>query len=523
MPADKSTDKRLDQRLELATLAAALLIITGSLSCGGRPDSQESASITDDPPWSEAAPSWGPRARITASAIAECSGIVRSRRYPDVYWVHNDSGDSPRIFAINSRGDLLREVSVQGAEHVDWEEIAADTDGNLYICDVGNNRNARRDLVIYVIPEPDPGHDESVNVARALRFHYPDQAEFPDPAMNHDCEAVFWRDGHLYLLTKHRSDTWTRLYRMENLESEIDVGSMVTAADLSPDASELALLTYDYLFVCGLPEEGDRFLSGSAGCRLLFEARQSEAVSHEGEVIRVVNEQGEIHLLERAAVVAGGELHSPAGTVPPFARDPDASPALKSGYRPPRQQVLLEPGTAAPLALRASLGENRQPAPGPEQEASASLRCVGDELRVDVSWPAPTPEGEDAVLVMVLAWGNRSERPAPGPDDHVWGVYSASTGIDLRKVVDHSDLIPRIDLARHGDRIEGSLSLPAPTADDASGEGTERSTGDHRPCPPQAFNLNLFAPSGGEWCWGGEWSMRAPINPLLWGELGVAP
>ena len=38
--------------------------------------------------------------------IKEASGLVRSRRYPDVFWVHNDSGNPPALFAVRRDGTL---------------------------------------------------------------------------------------------------------------------------------------------------------------------------------------------------------------------------------------------------------------------------------------------------------------------------------------------------------------------------------------------------------------------------------
>ena len=43
---------------------------------------------------------------IRFSALNELSGIVKSRRFEDVYWAHNDSGDQPRLFALEGRERL---------------------------------------------------------------------------------------------------------------------------------------------------------------------------------------------------------------------------------------------------------------------------------------------------------------------------------------------------------------------------------------------------------------------------------
>src|SRR5687768_4376256 len=48
-----------------------------------------------------------PYARVKHPPIAEMSGITTSARYGNTYWVLNDSGDEPRIFAIDSAGKLI--------------------------------------------------------------------------------------------------------------------------------------------------------------------------------------------------------------------------------------------------------------------------------------------------------------------------------------------------------------------------------------------------------------------------------
>src|SRR5262245_57051971 len=45
--------------------------------------------------------------RLDAREISESSGIVESRRYPGVYWTHNDSGNGAEIFAITREGKLI--------------------------------------------------------------------------------------------------------------------------------------------------------------------------------------------------------------------------------------------------------------------------------------------------------------------------------------------------------------------------------------------------------------------------------
>ena len=154
--------------------------------------------------------------RIESSSISESSGLVASRVHAGVFWTHNDSGDTPRLFAIDAWGRSKGEFSVEGAQHLDWEDIAADDSGHLYIGDFGNNSSDRRDLTVYRVPEPVPNaSDRSVQVDRVLHFRYADQVAYPEPGQrNFDAEAMFWMDGALYVFTKHRDDRATHLYRL---------------------------------------------------------------------------------------------------------------------------------------------------------------------------------------------------------------------------------------------------------------------------------------------------------------------
>lgn len=56
--------------------------------------------------------------------ISEMSGIARSRRFDDVYWIHNDSGDSARLFAIDSERNVLFPSFLEGAYFTETVEPA---------------------------------------------------------------------------------------------------------------------------------------------------------------------------------------------------------------------------------------------------------------------------------------------------------------------------------------------------------------------------------------------------------------
>src|SRR5689334_17403420 len=93
--------------------------------------------------------------RFDVQAIPEASGIVKSRRFPGIFWVHNDSGNLPLLFAVRSDGRIVRQFRL-AVPNIDWEDITIDDQGHLYLGDIGNNGGFLPVRVIYRIDEPDP-------------------------------------------------------------------------------------------------------------------------------------------------------------------------------------------------------------------------------------------------------------------------------------------------------------------------------------------------------------------------------
>src|SRR5437016_3618567 len=92
-------------------------------SCGG--STIDASTFDAAPPSCALCPSYGmPSARgPVPDALTELSGIAASRAQPGVYYAHNDSGDSPRIFALDGAGAELAQLCLAGATNVDWEDI----------------------------------------------------------------------------------------------------------------------------------------------------------------------------------------------------------------------------------------------------------------------------------------------------------------------------------------------------------------------------------------------------------------
>ncbi|WDE98795.1 hypothetical protein PQO03_13210 [Lentisphaera profundi] len=233
--------------------------------------------------------------------ISESSGLVKSRSYPNLYWTHNDSGGKTRLYALrfedNAQSSIEAVLDLKGVKNQDWEDISIDINGNLYVSDTGNNSQKRKFLHFYVISEKSKtGH------AKEYSFRFPDYQK-PVKHKNFDCEAMFHFQNKLYVLTKHRDDAKTKLYRFNELiEGKIlepeklhtfDIGGQVTSADMSQSESQLAVLTYNSVWLFK-NFKGDNFFSGDVYF-LPISAKQCEAICFDNEEeLIITNEQREI-------------------------------------------------------------------------------------------------------------------------------------------------------------------------------------------------------------------------------------
>ena len=213
-------------------------------------------------------------AQLDKKLVPECSALWASQQNPGVFWTLSDSGNKPEIVPIRADGSLawgMKGISIRGAKNNDWEAVTGDADGNMVVADVGNNISNRRQLSLYMFKEPTPQHPEVTDV-KTLSFIWPDQKEFPDPDLKHDCESVFKIKGNIYFLTKHRRDTFTELWRIDVPKSsepvklskiaQFDAKGMVTDASVSPDGKSLAILTYRAVWVITLPANSENIFNG---------------------------------------------------------------------------------------------------------------------------------------------------------------------------------------------------------------------------------------------------------------------
>ncbi len=270
------------------TMTKQLTVLALAVACGKPPHSQEksvgtptgSVVVQTAPQLAFAPPCALPQivatGRATDPALAELSGVAASRRLPDVLWVHNDSGNKARVYAISAAGKRLASWKLKKVPSTDWEDIAVGPCGALgaaresvclYLADTGDNHNDRKELHILRWPEPHalpaPGEDDTLKVKGEVEV-FP----FALPAGSEDIEAMIVLPDTRVVLFSKRNDATSNVYRVTlgdkpavemlgtlDLRDELaDHGEAlrVTGADLHPDGKMLALRTYGRVLVADL-------------------------------------------------------------------------------------------------------------------------------------------------------------------------------------------------------------------------------------------------------------------------------
>ena len=208
-------------------------------------------------------------------ALPESSGVVFAG---GKLWSHNDSQGQPVLYGFDNTGKVSDIIYISG-KNADWEDLAKDDSGNIYIGDFGNDKNKRHDLKVYKISNP-AAMKENIAKPEVIEFSYFDQTLFPPDtsAQNFDMEAMIWFNNHLYLFSKNRTNPFTGFTKVYKLPDQagnytaelVDsaylgpapmITNWVTSADISPDKKKLTLLGHDkiWLFTCF---HGDKFFSG---------------------------------------------------------------------------------------------------------------------------------------------------------------------------------------------------------------------------------------------------------------------
>ena len=190
---------------------------------------------------------------VQSGSINEASGLDASVENPGVLWVHNDSGDTARAFAMNTAGDHLGIYNLTGLGATDWEDISLGPDPNtgdsyLYLGDIGDNNAVRSSIQIHRVLEPTVSASQSpvtVSLTGVETF----TLLYPDGPRDAETLMVDPLTGDIYIISKR--DLQPRVYRApfpQSSASPITLDylgllpwglSFPVGGDISPDGDEI--------------------------------------------------------------------------------------------------------------------------------------------------------------------------------------------------------------------------------------------------------------------------------------------
>ena len=108
---------------------------------------------------------------------------------------HNDSGGEPKLYYLNKKGKIVSERKITGVKNNDWEDITQD-DEFIYVADMGNNYDTRKNLSVIKIPK-----DKNLVIdPEIIKFNYPEQIDFRYKKLSQfDAEALISINEFLYI------------------------------------------------------------------------------------------------------------------------------------------------------------------------------------------------------------------------------------------------------------------------------------------------------------------------------------
>ncbi len=225
--------------------------------------------------------------------VTETSGIAVSRSYPDVIWMHNDSGGGPFIYAATLTGQSMGAFELD-LDTFDWEDMSIGPGPEpgrdyLYFGDIGDNFHFRAYVVIHRIAEPQPDPSGGF-ISEVDEFNL----VYPEPG--HDAESMFVDPvtGDLVVVTKPDSGGEALIYIATAVELvdgatvnltrvgsfQLDPGLFVTAADIDSTGAVILFRGYNEVWLWHRTDLGFEETFAGEPCRVPSTAEvQGEAIS----------------------------------------------------------------------------------------------------------------------------------------------------------------------------------------------------------------------------------------------------
>ena len=205
------------------------------------------ASAQKELPWTEVC-------RFDDRRLTEISGMAASLMHENVVWVHNDSSDAARLYALDLQTcDTVSELRLRGVQARDFEGLASTRNARgraaLWVGDIGDNRDSWPFVTLHRVWEPKTLGTRSRRV-KSWDFTYPDRPHNAETLMvnGRSVWVATWQlaTGGVYSVPLRRT--------VASAERLDDVGPLTTDGSIHPDERGYVLRDYlDVHFYVGLP------------------------------------------------------------------------------------------------------------------------------------------------------------------------------------------------------------------------------------------------------------------------------
>lgn len=199
----------------------------------------------------------------------EISGIAASGINKNIYYIHNDSGDTSRFFAIYPTGELRSTIYFNGDPKLkrfgvrDCEDIAVGPGpvkgiSYVYMGDIGDNYSKRQYLTVYRMKERKEWANEGTYQTTAVPIHlkYPDHPKDAETLMIDPIEKL------IYIVSKRQdsvtvyttpliykpNDTVMLTKRCRLYFPGIKPFRWITAGDISKDGQQVLIKSYNKVY-----------------------------------------------------------------------------------------------------------------------------------------------------------------------------------------------------------------------------------------------------------------------------------
>ncbi|MGZ3813158.1 MAG: hypothetical protein ACXVJN_15530 [Mucilaginibacter sp.] len=203
--------------------------------------------------------------RLQNKEMDEISGIAASGIHNGIYYVHNDSGDTSRFFAITPngkiksvvyfKGDAKEELGVHDCEDIAVGPGPVKGKSYVYLGDIGDNKGWYPYITVYRFEEQTSwiGKDSIIKAnAVPIHFKYPDGPRDAESLMIDPVEKLIYivskRSDSVTVYTSpldfKANDTVTLTKRCKLYFNGFKPFKWITAGDISKDGQQVLLKDY---------------------------------------------------------------------------------------------------------------------------------------------------------------------------------------------------------------------------------------------------------------------------------------